>query len=273
MLSVATSSGAMASKSSSGDVADDNSLSIPSSSRQKAHNPLSVIGLFFGLVEAGLAYSTGVSSGWLQIAVLAFMGIFAVSIAATFFTFLWKRNWVFYPPSEFSDASVQAFVNAMRDDGPTISRIAVDSLSRAFADEALLEKLDIVRIPKENRRSSIEQVVQEIRENVIGNVEASVLRIDARPLQGEDGPQREEPYDAGMPVNRFLDRVWFRLQPFAPYPYGTVWCLRNASSGKVYDGIGPAWVKRQGIGIPDSRSVREVGITGGVTLEVFATRR
>ncbi len=201
------------------------------------------------------------------------MGIFAVGIAVTFFTFLWKRNWVFYPPSEFSDASVQAFVNAMRHDGPTISRIAVDSLSRAFADDALLEKLDIVRIPKEQRRMSIEQVVQEIRENVIGNVEASVLRIDARPLKGSDGPQWEEPYDVGMTVNRFLDRVWFRLQPFAPYPYGTVWCLRDASSGEVFEDIGSTWSKRQGIGISDNRSVREVGITGGMTLEVFATRR
>ncbi len=257
-------------KPSSSDVVDNDTNPVLSSRHRKVHNPLSIIGLFVGLVEGGLAYSFGVSSGFLQISVLVFMAIFAVGIAATFFVFLWKRPWVFYPPSEYSDTSVQAFVNAMRDDGPPITRIVVDSLSRAFDDEALLEKLDLGRIPKEQRRSSIEEVVQEIRQRVIGNVEASVVGIDARPLKGVDGLQWEEPYDAGMPVSRFLGRVWFRLQPFHPYPYGTVWCLRNATSGEVYDDIGPTWVKGQGTGVSDNRSLLEVGITGGITLEVFA---
>ena len=239
--------------------------------RKLANSPLAVISLFFGLVELGLAYATGVSTGWIQIVVLAFIALFASGIALTFFVFLWKRNWVFYPPSEFLHVPVESYVNAMRDDSTHIKRIAVESVSRAFEDEALVGKLDLTEVRKEQRARAVKSIVDELRTSAIRNVEQCVFRVDARPLKGASAPQWDEPYDAEMPVYRLLDRVGLQLQPMVPHPYGAIWVLRDESSGRVFDNIGPAWAKREGMQ-RDKRSVQEVGIIGGMTLEVVPRR-
>ena len=237
------------------------------SRRKLANSPLAVISLFFGSVELCLAYSSGVSSGFIQIALLAFMALFATGIAATFFVFLWNRNWVFYPPSEFLDVPVQDYVNAMRDNGTRIKNIAADSVSRAFEDETLLRKLDLTKMREEQREGAVKDIVDELRTKAIQYVEKRVLRVDARPLKGRNAPQWDEPYDPEMPVHRLLDRIWFQLQPMAPNPYGAIWLLRDVPSGHVFDDIGTAWAKKVGAQ-RDERFVQDVGIIGGMTLEV-----
>ena len=235
---------------------------------KKAHSPLGIISLFFGLAELSLAYTSGVSDGYVQIAVLIFMGIFAVAIAATFFIFLWYRNWVFYLPSEFGGATVQAYVNAMRGDGLKITKITSDSLSRAFSDSTLLDSLGLERLPREERQEFVDGLSKEVRNRVIANVRASVIRIDPRPLRGKHSAQWEEPFDAQMPVERLLDRIWLRLQPFAPYPYGTSWILRDVATGTIFENIGPAWTGERQSGRRDDRTAGEVGFKGSMTLEV-----
>jgi len=70
------------------------------------------------------------------------MALFAVGIAGTFFTFLWKRNWVFYPPSDFPSASVESYVAAMRGgDDLNINRLT-DRVGQVFDDDSLPEKLN-----------------------------------------------------------------------------------------------------------------------------------
>ena len=239
--------------------------------RKLANSPLAVIGLFFGLAELGLGYGAGSATGWVQVGVLAFMALFATGIAATFFVFLWKRPWVFYPPSEFSAVPIERYVRAMRDNTASIKKIAVESVSTAFEDEALVRKLDLTETREEQRQGAVERIVDEIRTNAVRNLEQRVLHVDARPLGGKDAPHWDEPYDADVPVHFLLDRISFLLQPLPPYSYGTIWLLRDVSSGWVFDDIGPAW--ESAAGVPrDTRAAREVGITGGMTLEVVPGR-
>ena len=51
----------------------------------------------------------------------------------------------------------------------------------------------------------------------------------------------EEIYNEDTPVDVWLNRVAWRLEPFPPHPYGTIWLLKDASSDKIYDDIGSAW--------------------------------
>lgn len=239
--------------------------------RKLANSPLAVISLFFGLAELGLGYGAGTATGWVQVAVLAFMALFATSIAATFFVFLWKRPWVFYPPSEFSAVPVERYVSAMRDSTASIKKIVVESVSSAFQDETLVRKLDLTGTREEQRQGAVKQIVDEIRTNAVRNVEKRVLHVDARPLGGKGAPQWDEPYDADMPVHFLLGRISVLLQPLPPYPYGTIWLLRDTSSGRVFDDIGPAWASNAGVP-RDTRSALEVGITGGMSLEIVPGR-
>lgn len=233
------------------------------------YTPLSIVALFFGLVEGLLTYSSSQAEGGVQIAILTFMALFATGIAVAFFLILWHRNWVFYPPSDFSNPSVQTYVTAMRTDGPQISDVAADGISKALSAEALVEKLDLTKVPENQRRLRIEQVIDEVRSNAIANVGESVIHIDARPLKGRNAPQWEEPYTDNLTIEALLNRVRLRLQPFPPYEYGTVWILKDARSDKVFDDVDPNW-RNQSRVRADERSLSDVGIRGGMHLEVVA---
>lgn len=235
---------------------------------KKAYSPLGVICVFFGLVELGLAYSSGVSDGVVQIAILIFMGLFAIGIAATFFVFLWCRNWVFYPPSEFGGATVQTYVNAMRGDGLDITQIASNSLTRAFADSTWLDNLGLERLPKDERKDFVDGLLQKLQDRVIAGVEESVIRIDPRPIKGKHSTEWEEPYDPEMPVERLINRIWLQLQPFAPYPYGTSWILKDTTTGKTFDNIEISTAGEWQGGTRDIKTVGEAGFKGGMALEV-----
>ena len=127
------------------------------------------------------------------------------------------------------------------------------------------------RVPVDERQAFVDGLFQEVRARVIANVGASVILVDPRPIKGKHSTQWEEPYDPKMPVERLLDRIWLRLQPFAPYPYGTSWILRDADTGKIFNNIGSSKAKgyRQDR-ITDDRTAEEVGFKGGMTLEVIS---
>ena len=73
------------------------------------------------------------------------------------------------------------------------------------------------------------------------------------------------------PVDVWLNRVAWRLEPFPPHPYGTIWLLKDVSSDKIYDDIGSDWAKQQGAA-KDNRLLNEVGIRGGMNFEVIKKR-
>ena len=233
-----------------------------------AHSPLSIVALFGGLVEVGFGVAVSVSSGWLQATIFVCMLLLALAILTAFFVVLWKRPWVFYPPSEFGPTTVGAFVSAMREGELSISASAIRSLNLALEDESLLDSIELPGTSIKHRRSVASQVLKGVRARAINNVRASVLVVDARPLQGEHGARWEELYDADMLVPQFLDRIWLRLQPFGPHAYGTIWVLRDPASGKIFDDIGPSWAQLDGDGGKDERRLGESGITGGMSLEV-----
>ena len=124
------------------------------------------------------------------------MALFAVGIAGTFFTFLWKRNWVFYPPSDFPSASVESYVAAMRGGADLKLSRLTDSVGLVFDDDSLPEKLNhAVMLPEAERGETIRQIIKELRGNAVGEIEASALRFDARPLMGKTAPVWEEIYN------------------------------------------------------------------------------
>ena len=85
-----------------------------------------------------------------------------------------------------------------------------------------------------------------------------MVHVDPSPLKGEGSGRWELAYDPEMPASQFADQVFWRLQPFPPYAYGTNWALREGASGVVFR-------LTQG-------SVREAGILGGMALEVIDPR-
>ena len=91
-------------------------------SRKSAITPLRVISVFLSLCEvvAGLAVTQ--ASGGVQVTLTVFVVSFPVLVAAAFFAILWKKPYVFYPPTEFGGATnVSEYVRALGGLSPTES--------------------------------------------------------------------------------------------------------------------------------------------------------
>ena len=153
----------------------------------------------------------------------------------------------------------------MRGDGEPITTAVAPAISNAFSDVSISERLEQAEVAPEVQ-AAVVNVLREIQQDVVDNIGATVMRFDARPMQGDLGTRWEELYDADMPAWRFLDRIWLRLQPFPPAPYGSVWLLKDAASGRIFDDIGP--LHRGAAGRRDSRPIGQPGFKGGITLEV-----
>lgn len=76
--------------------------------------PLWVISLFLSLTEVVAGVAVTQTTGTIQVALVAFVIIFAVLVAVMFFVLLWFRPWTFYPPSEYANVDVQQYVEALR---------------------------------------------------------------------------------------------------------------------------------------------------------------
>ncbi len=75
--------------------------------------PLWIISLFVSFTEVVIGYSIPKTSGIVQYIFVFFVVIFPTAVAVAFFIILWKRNYLFYPPSEYGETDVMQFVKAM----------------------------------------------------------------------------------------------------------------------------------------------------------------
>lgn len=88
--------------------------------RRSSMTPLWVISIFVSLCEvvAGLAVTQ--AQGGVQVTLTVFVVVFPVLVAAAFFVILWKKPYVFYPPTEFgAGANVSEYVQAIGGPSPT----------------------------------------------------------------------------------------------------------------------------------------------------------
>ena len=93
------------------------------SPRRSSMTPLWVISLFVSLCEvvAGLAVTQ--AQGGVQAVLTGFVVSFPVLVAAAFFAVLWKKPYVFYPPTEFgASTNVSEYVQAFA--GPSHTQAA-----------------------------------------------------------------------------------------------------------------------------------------------------
>ena len=223
------------------------------------NGPIWMIGALLGFADAGLAYVGTVTDGGIQIAALVFLGLYTCALAGMFFLILWKRPWVLYPPSEFRSPSVREFVAAMQGNPIRAESLASELGNELSLQGALGQGLSDATIGLDPvQRKAVLDVAERTRTAVVDRIRNAVVYVDPSPLKGESSGRWELAYDPEMPASQFADQVFWRLQPFPPYAYGTNWALREGASGVVF-------ALAQG-------SVRDAGILGGMALEVIDPR-
>lgn len=223
------------------------------------NGPLGVIAALLGVIDVGLAGVGAATDGGIQIAVLTFLGLYTCAVAGMFFVILWYRPWILYPPSEYASTTAQEFVAAMQGNPALAERLASEVGNELSLDGALGQKLtDATRGLDPRQQNAVLDVAEVMRTAVVDRIRNAVVYVDPSPLKGEGSGKWELAYEPEMPASQLADQVFWRLQPFPPYAYGTKWALRDGASGVVF-------ALAQG-------SVRDAGILGGMALEVIDPR-
>jgi hypothetical protein len=234
-------------------------------------SPLWIIAVFVSFSETVLGVAVIQTKGGIQVSLTTFVIVFPAIVCGLFFWVLWKRPYVFYTPADFGgDVGVREYVEAMHyqreaQSGAPISEVAIKSietkLKTLFAG-ALSEVAD----PKQKEALLLRETVDAVRQ--------SVIQIDSRPFFGEKGRVWEESFDPSRQMDDFLNTLYFEMRPLGLpiFSYGKVWALRDPSTEKVFVPAGSQWARLNGAE-DDDRTLSEVGLTGGMKLDVLRIGR
>jgi hypothetical protein len=230
--------------------------------------PLWVISLFLSLTEVVTGFAVIQASGAIQVALTAFVIAFPILVALAFFSILWNRPHVLYPPTEFAGgADIESYVNAIRRQGRQTGA-ALEMAEKAIESPEIKATLKSV-LSKSGpaEQAQIDHAVSEVSKTAREMIRRNVLSIDISRITHKQGSALLQPYDPSQTVSELLDGLYLELAEFVePMTYGKHWALRDIETQAVLKSLGRLWALRRGERL-DSRSLSEVGFHAGMRLE------
>ncbi len=234
--------------------------------------PLWIISLFVSLTESVLTVAVIKTEGDIQFALTAFVLIFPLLVAGCFFTILWNRPYVFYPPTEYGEGTdVERYVKAMNSRYLKKDRLFEDikeSIYTSVVSENMKNELVKALSPEisKNTERQISDALSHAAEKATERVrEINFISIDSRTLLGDkDGDIWQVPYETDQLAIQLITEIWHSLFPRPkPYTYGTKWVLKDAKSNLIFKDITITQSKQ------DQRSLMDIGIKPGMRIEVI----
>jgi hypothetical protein len=237
------------------------------SAKNLSRNPLGIIALFIVLIYGFAALTLGLNSG-LQPAERApliwFLVVFPVFVLVVFGWLVSKHHDKLYAPSDYK--SDEGFLHGVRirarhtaevqEQQEHLKSVILKTVSSAPSTGATSEEFDAL----------LEQLSKDVDD-------ATTFTVDASEFLKKEDERYTFPVAAFETFNDLTNAVYFnicdRVEPFA---YGYSWVLRDAKTGRVVEHA--RMLSRAGPGqpIPDTRSLKEVGIAPGTHLKVSSPR-
>jgi hypothetical protein len=232
----------------------------------KALNPLWVIFAFFSFSEVVLGVAVFNTVGAIQLALVYFVIAFPVFIATIFFMILWFRPQHLYAPKDFS--SDESFLKSMAAARSVrLSQFAENlevELHQRLVSPQLVNRLSSVKSDQVEGvlRDEADRITDEIKKSAFITVDLSAFSPTLSPLT--------LPIGALSTLNALTDEVYFAINEFVkPYAYGHEWVLRNTATNEVIKNRRMLSGAPAGQPLSDNRSLAEVGIEPGTTLDVI----
>ncbi|PUA26691.1 MAG: hypothetical protein B0W54_23425 [Cellvibrio sp. 79] len=228
--------------------------------------PLGIIFLFVALSEIVLGISISQTQSWLQIVLAVFSCVFPSGVAIAFFYILYHRPENFYAPKDFAgDASYLQNMKEAR-----AIRLQRYSEATVNLQHTVEEGIKAATMRPELRDpTKRDLVVAEEIERVNKEIRESFITIDCSFFEKDIGIITL-PIAAYDTLNDLTDELFFVLQDHVrPFAYGYDWLLRHKEKNEII--LSRRVIERVPVGIPapDLRSLKELGILGGATLEAI----
>ncbi|PZD73573.1 hypothetical protein C1752_02039 [Acaryochloris thomasi RCC1774] len=216
--------------------------------KEKLLTPLGIIALFISLSEAVAGVVAIQTDGHIQLILTLFVVFFPLHVSILFFYILWHRPIVFYHPKEFEgNTTIEAFSEAMQRRFRKVDKW-VENTEKAIRNV-------------EDDELRVESLVNEL-------VKSHSVTLDTTPISGNGGEIINIPYDEFESIGLFLRYVWHRVDNLPVHSYGREWVLANAENRKLYNQIGSRFARKHRGTNWDERTLEEVGIKPGMTLQV-----
>lgn len=106
------------------------------------NTPIGLIGIFLSVCEVAIIYASNFADGTNQTILINFAVFFPLIIAAIFFTFIWKKPYIFYPPSEYSEyAKPKDYIGAFQNEKKTKEQLVIEDIKLSEV-KIVEEKID-----------------------------------------------------------------------------------------------------------------------------------
>jgi hypothetical protein len=230
-------------------------------------NPLWIITLFFSFTEVALGFAVFNTIGGIQIALTSFVIIFPLLSAIGFFTLLWSRPEHLYAPKDYTND--EAFLKSI--EGARTSRTNIINLDKEIQDRinGFLTSDELVQKLSDSQGEQLKKLLQTTAEDITSDIrESNFFTISLKGIS----PELDDmiiPVDGFTSFDSLTNEIYFALNgAVPPYTYGTTWVIRDKKSKNIFrharmiTGIGA------GKYIEDNRTLSEVGIKAGMSLEI-----
>jgi hypothetical protein len=234
----------------------------------KVINPLWIISFFFSFTEIALGYVVFKTTGGIQVSLTCFVIGFPILVATAFFALLWFRPEHLYAPKDFgSDESFLRSIADARKSRQGLLNLDAEierRISANLTSDQLLTRISPLEgyQLKEALKDAAVDISNEIREATSISISLTSIAPELNDLIF--------PVDAFATFSDLTDQLYFALDDYVePYTYGTSWILRDKASGKIFKNARMIAGIKPGKIVTDFRTLEEVGIKAGMSLEVI----
>ena len=239
-----------------------------------ARNPLGIIALFivliYGFASLVLTFGANLQSPE-RLPIVWFLVLFPVLGPAVFGWLVSRHHAKLYAPKDYT--SDEAFLQEVSE--RTRHTREVQELQREVQAKVreVLTSAELARslssAPGEVV-AKLEKAAEEVSKEI---AQASSVTVDAREFTGRAGAVFLLPVAAFATLSDLTNEVYFALMDTVKsYEYGYSSVLKNKKDGTVIKTARMITGTKRGVPLKDSRSLPEVGITGGTELVVVVPK-
>lgn len=260
-------------------------------------NPIGVIGGFAGLAEVAIVAAVTRTENGQQWALIVLAAAVFFYVATWFFWILWNRNWVLYPPREYSgEVGVRDYVGAMlRHTDPTANAEMVKSSIADVLKSSEFIQAVVQSLPPTGSAPEMEQTREAVTRSLIDAApiaveiyaERNFLNFEFIGAWEQMSPEDRSitlPYTvlgndaiamlyllARIALSASQESDALRMRDFV-FHYGKTWAVRNKATGAPFHELLDLVTRYRAGLLPHPVGLHVVGIQPGMALEVVTDR-
>lgn len=222
-------------------------------------NPLSVIAIFAGVAEISGTSVLPFISPENQYLYIWFLMLFPSALVVLFFLTLNWNHKALYAPSDYK--SDESFLEGVNRSSPRRTEIALmEKIIESKVEEGLSSAEGVQDL--KSKSALAKRITTSIKNSAF-------LTIDASPLTGNEENVFDLPYVAFSSLGQLTNEIYFLIEDHVkPFEYGYSWVLRNPNNHEVIKNARMITGAKRGTSCPDNRSLKEVGIMPGMTIQI-----